>query len=179
MSVRCAAETGECTAKQTPLPAGQLREHKVGGGVRVFTAPTQKAAASDFGDGTCQRLWHAAPIFIEYLLSAGLSPGLRVVELGSGCGAVGLALHAHLGCHVTLTDVQLAMPLLQLNSERNPQQPSVEPSRRRICPLHWGDAAAAAALLESTPGHSFDVRCLLHALTPATAHGPAARGRWW
>lgn len=44
--------------------------------------------------------------------------GKRAVDLGSGMGLAGLAL-ALLGCHVTLTDVDSVLPLLQGNATAN------------------------------------------------------------
>jgi len=57
----------------------------------------------------------------EHLLTGGLpTAATRICELGSGCGALGLALHfGNLGCEVTLTDLPQALPLLHLNACHN------------------------------------------------------------
>ncbi|MES1916261.1 MAG: hypothetical protein MHM6MM_008095 [Cercozoa sp. M6MM] len=64
-------------------------------------------------------LWASAMITTGALLRSRASfEGKRVLELGSGTGALGIAL-ATLGAHVTLTDTASHLPLLQRNVELN------------------------------------------------------------
>lgn len=68
-------------------------------------------------------VWETSYLLLEYLLqgpsSSSLSLG-RVVEVGAGCGLLGIALAAaHRATEVTLTEVDLVLPLLRENAKRN------------------------------------------------------------
>eukprot|EP00960_Hanusia_phi_P060914 764668-Hanusia_phi.AAC.1 len=71
--------------------------------------------------GPAGRVWDAAVILSEYILKhfgeSGMN-GLRVIELGSGTGLVGI-LCAKLGANVILTDKYFAIPLMEANAREN------------------------------------------------------------
>ena len=63
----------------------------------------------------CGKLWSVALVLINFLekeFGADAFKGKRVLELGAGVGAVGLAL-ACAGADVTLTDIPICLPMLQ------------------------------------------------------------------
>lgn len=62
---------------------------------------------------------------------------VRCVELGSGCGLLGIVL-AHSGAHVLLTDTADAMPNLEWNVANN-ELPSSCKGAVTVRKLHWGD----------------------------------------
>ena len=111
------------------------------GGIEVFTDP-QNVIGIQTNEGnpdkTGSSLWHVATVMWGHLLTGGLPSGAkRICELGSGCGALGLALHfGGLGYEVTLTDLPQALPLLHLNAchnleRRREQRAENPPSRLR------------------------------------------------
>ncbi|CAG9579809.1 unnamed protein product [Danaus chrysippus] len=74
------------------------------------------------GDVNCV-VWDASLVLAKYLetmcqTKPEFLSGLRVLELGSGLGVVGLTA-ATLGAQVTLTDLPEALPLLRLNLSEN------------------------------------------------------------
>ncbi|XP_045767182.1 protein N-lysine methyltransferase METTL21D-like isoform X1 [Maniola jurtina] len=74
------------------------------------------------GDVNCV-VWDASLVLAKYLETMCQSKpdflsGVRVLELGSGLGVVGLTA-ATLGAQVTLTDLPEALPLLRLNIAEN------------------------------------------------------------
>ncbi|XP_034828438.1 protein N-lysine methyltransferase METTL21D-like [Maniola hyperantus] len=74
------------------------------------------------GDVNCV-VWDASLVLAKYLETMCQSKpdflsGIRVLELGSGLGVVGLTA-ATLGAQVTLTDLPEALPLLRLNIAEN------------------------------------------------------------
>lgn len=92
-------------------------------------------------------VWETALFLLRYLERRVL-PGLRaaskprVVELGSGCGLLGLGL-ARLGCQVTLTDQLCALPNLQSNVEAAGTTAKVQALSWEI-PVMWLLCAAKA-----------------------------------
>ena len=65
-------------------------------------------------------LWPAARVMVDFLRAhPSLFAGRRVLELGSGSGAVGLSLRRMGAATVELTDVAETLPLLRLNARRN------------------------------------------------------------
>jgi protein N-lysine methyltransferase METTL21C len=78
--------------------------------------------------GLSFQLWPAASTLVSLLdlnpsvllshLQLKQTP-LKILELGSGTGLVGIAAAALLGAHVTLTDLPNVLPNLQYNAELN------------------------------------------------------------
>lgn len=89
-------------------------------------------------------LWDAAIAMIRYVETNPTFKdslyGKRVLELGSGTGALGIAL-AHCGADVVLTDLAIGTELLQANVNKNraPMMDSNGAGRMRVAPYHWGD----------------------------------------
>lgn len=65
------------------------------------------------------RLWPGADILSRYIASGPIQPDTRVLELGAGCGTVGLMAAAAGAKSVILTDIGAAMPSLKINVEAN------------------------------------------------------------
>ena len=165
-----AAKAGYChkSVLEPLLEAGASGElsHHMLSGFELYSDPGNACRLSA-AEKTGSSLWYASTVFIDHLLSAagGVAPGCRVCEVGSGCGAVGLALWAsRLSCAVTLTDQAHMLPLLFLNSAHNAQHRFQRGSRGgcntampRVASLPWGDSEAAAAVLEHAPGGHFDL----------------------
>ena len=116
--------------------------------LRVLLSPSR---------GLAFQLWPAALLLCRYLDSqpSPLPPASRVVELGAGCGLVGL-LAASLGAHVTLTDLPAVLPHLlsnvAVNSPPFVQNPeSAEGWRHpsggtvQVAALGWGEGREAEA----------------------------------
>ena len=98
-------------------------------------------------------VWHSSRVLADYLssnvdISDMLRAGVSVLELGSGCGLLGLSAMA-LGGDVTLTDQTMQIPLLKMNTERNfahiktLADSALLPPKPRVAELTWGDPPAA------------------------------------
>ena len=100
----------------------------LGGELEIHTRPDGK----DVGNF----LWGSVKPFVGTILNNRVFPadfwvGKRVLELGAGTGAAGLAL-AKAGAHVTLSDLESLIPLLEENVEANGLKSKVE-----TIPLDW------------------------------------------
>ncbi|CAK8993106.1 unnamed protein product [Durusdinium trenchii] len=92
-------------------------------------------------------LWDAALLLSAYLCTS-TRPRLRgshVLELGSGCGLVGLVAK-RLGAEVTLTDLPSLLPLLEANANCNGADVDIRP-------LLWQEAAQ----MRWIQNHRFDL----------------------
>lgn len=98
-------------------------------------------------------VWHSSRVLADYMssnadISDMLLAGVSVLELGSGCGLLGLSAMA-LGGDVTLTDQTMQLPLLKMNTERNfalmktQADSSLLPPKPRVAELIWGDPPPA------------------------------------
>eukprot|EP00756_Hemistasia_phaeocysticola_P044194 Hpha_TRINITY_DN17804_c0_g1::TRINITY_DN17804_c0_g1_i1::g.177503::m.177503 len=92
-----------------------------------------------FFRGVGQRLWQGARRMIRFFGSelAGGVRGRRILELGSGTGAVGIAL-AKMGASVCITDLPWLLQLARYNIEANGL---ADDSAPKVFPLSWGNAA--------------------------------------
>ena len=105
------------------------------------------SARDDGADGTNLRLWPTALVLSEFLCEhPEYVAGKRVVELGSGSGAVGLVCSALGAASVTLTDVGDALPLIARNVHKN------EANGVRVAPCLWGNEDHISCLLVNVPG---------------------------
>jgi len=100
--------------------------------------PTIDVGGDDAWCSWC--LWPAAKVLIQYLstLDDAKLQGRSVLELGSGCGAVGMYLAQRRASPVVLTDVYRALPLLKRNVQAN-RLPC------EVCALPWGTPVARLA----------------------------------
>ncbi|EKX47363.1 hypothetical protein GUITHDRAFT_137540 [Guillardia theta CCMP2712] len=86
------------------------------------------------GEGGC--VWSAGTRLSQFLTETGISLQDRnVLELGSGTGALAIALGLH-GARVVATDVPWVLPLLQENVEKNSHQFQRE-SQVVVKELNW------------------------------------------
>ncbi|XP_010943796.1 uncharacterized protein [Elaeis guineensis] len=99
--------------------------------------------------GLSFQLWPAASSLVSLLdhnpsaLLLPTSPSpipLRILELGSGTGLVGIAAAAILGAHVTLTDLPHVLPNLRFNADSNAHALVPRGGSLDVRPLSWGDS---------------------------------------
>ena len=124
----------------------QKRQFHVPGGGKPRILTLQEDPTGKFG-GSCSSgtvLWPAAIALIEHLDAEVEKSCLncRVLELGAGCGAVGMFLSLFKGCEVWLTEAPEQLPLLARNASEN----SPDGLDLQVAPLKWGDAAALEQL---------------------------------
>lgn len=84
--------------------------------------------------------------------SGSLHRRLRVLELGSGTGAVGIAAAALLGASVTVTDLPHVLPNLQFNVDANAGILELHGGAVEVAALQWGDIQQMEAV-----GREYDV----------------------
>ena len=121
-------------------------------------------------------VWKSASLLADFLLSTKLRAQnsdsgdfatAEVLELGAGCGVVGLALAQH-GARCVLTDVAHVLPLLQQNVELNYLQASVTVARH-----DWGTTPPSCC--KALHARSFDLIVAADVLyEAATSFAPLA-----
>lgn len=84
---------------------------------------------SDAEEGSV--IWDASRSFLAYAIASGCADGQRILEIGSGSGAVGLALDRLGAESVVITDKVSQLPLMRRNVERNQ-------AKVGVMPLSWG-----------------------------------------
>jgi predicted nicotinamide N-methyase len=100
-------------------------------------------------------VWEASIALLDYLASkpkdlAALASGLRVLELGAGCGLVGMAL-ADAGARVVSTDLPSVVEHLKANVAANPPLAGAgKGGSITVLPYAWGDDVAP--LLDAAGG---------------------------
>ena len=96
--------------------------------------------------GIAFQLWPAAHLLCSHIDTLPVAAALRgstAIELGAGCGLVGM-LAAAAGAHVTLTDLPAVEAHLQLNIAANTPHPFT--ARAEQCERHSTRAASFASL---------------------------------
>jgi len=113
---------------------------------------------------TAKRVWDCAVVLAKFLEQQDLrTPGFlkekRAVEMGAGTGIVGLAA-AHLGAHVTITDVDSVVPALQKNAALNPGVVV------NAAALDWMDPEGCAALGRAEVVLGADIVWMMELIAP-------------
>lgn len=106
--------------------------------------------------GLSFQLWPAATILVTLLDNArsgstpfsdlfkrqgeGDSLPVRILELGSGTGVVGIAAAAILGANVTVTDLPHVLPNIQFNVDANSQVLEQQGGAVDVAALSWGES---------------------------------------
>ncbi|XP_010265640.1 PREDICTED: protein-lysine methyltransferase METTL21C [Nelumbo nucifera] len=120
-------------------------------------------------EGLSFQLWPAATTLVSLLdrckqpnnnplfpiltsLSDGHQGRLRILELGSGTGLVGIAAAAILGADVTITDLPHVLPNLQFNADANSSTFAVHCGTIKTASLRWGESADMESI-----GREFDL----------------------
>ncbi|KAK4790291.1 hypothetical protein SAY86_017595 [Trapa natans] len=114
--------------------------------------------------GLSFQLWPAATTLVSILDDSAAGPlsstlaafgdreQLRILELGSGTGLVGIAAAAALGADVTVTDLPHVLPNLHFNAEANAPLLSSTGGAVRVAALRWGEAEDVELI-----GNDFDL----------------------
>ncbi|MBA0734933.1 hypothetical protein Gogos_018821 [Gossypium gossypioides] len=103
-------------------------------------------------EGLSFQLWPAATTLVTLLdnylrhpskspLTATLSTDrkLKILELGSGTGLVGIAAAVTLGANVTVTDLPHVIPNLKFNADANADVVTKRGGTVDVAPLRWGE----------------------------------------
>ncbi|CAI9780534.1 unnamed protein product [Fraxinus pennsylvanica] len=77
---------------------------------------------------------------------------IRILELGSGTGVVGIAAAAILGASVTVTDLPHVLPNMQFNVDANAKTLKLHGGAAEVAALSWGDTQNMEAI-----GREFDM----------------------
>ena len=105
--------------------------------------------AQEFHGTTGLQVWDAGIVLLRFLASAPVAAVLathpRVVELGSGTGAVGIAAAA-LGGEVVMTDLAEVLPLLRHNVALNTEVVARANGSMSVVELRWGVGAVPREL---------------------------------
>ena len=116
-------------------------------------------ACAAFAPNLGNSMWGASFELVKFIKQRQCFTG-SVVELGAGCGAVGLVMWSR-GAKVTLTDLEHTVPFMQMNIDRN-AQPIASPGHAKLpqisaLPLDWTVTADAQAVRAANGGEPFDL----------------------
>ena len=133
--------------------------------------PDVPGLSSGLSPWTGGRIWESSRHLADYLAALGKDDWgrTRVVELGAGCGLVGLTCAALGAAEVVLTDQVLHVA--QVNADRN--FTGAERERIALQPLRWGDAADIAAV-KGGQGRAFDLIAASDVLYNVESHDALA-----
>lgn len=138
---------------------------------RNFEGKVRQSGPTRPGDGTGTTVWPAALPLSSYLITlAGtlrselrLQRPLRVLELGAGCGLLGISLAAVAGVDVVLTDTPFELEdgittlgWLQGNIELNQATIEANGGRAECTQLTWGNSSHIAEVRQKFPS-GFDL----------------------
>ena len=131
-------------------------------------------AGPDLGGWTGGDIWESSQALARLLAARpSLIAGKRVVELGCGCGLLGLtAAGLGVAAEVALTDQVLFMA--QRNLERNFSAEERAAGGVRVAQLSWGSADDIWGLLDSSDAAGFDVLMGADIIYHAESHGALA-----
>ncbi|KAJ4974430.1 hypothetical protein NE237_007604 [Protea cynaroides] len=91
-------------------------------------------------------------LILSAFFNVGQHSPLRILELGSGTGLVGITAAATLGANVTLTDLPHVVANLQFNVDANCNTFTLNGGSINVATLRWGETED----MKST-GHEFDL----------------------
>ncbi|KAH6827276.1 putative methyltransferase family protein [Perilla frutescens var. hirtella] len=139
---------------QQPPPPQSYLLHSINSTIAIRQLPSQ---------GISFQLWPAAAALVALLdrqtqstslscLTTTNSRRLRILELGSGTGLVGIAAAALLGASVTVTDLPHVLPNLQFNVNGNAGIVEPRGGEVRVAAVSWGDVQQMEGV-----GREFDV----------------------
>ncbi|CAK7339567.1 unnamed protein product [Dovyalis caffra] len=146
---------------QRDTPAQQVQQHyirSINSTVVIRQLPSQ---------GLSFQLWPAATTLVTLLDNHSTSPlspildaisngptlgSLRILELGSGTGIVGIAAAVTLGAKVMVTDLPHVIPNLQFNVDANVDVLASRGGTVSVAALRWGEDADVEAV-----GREFDL----------------------
>jgi 2-polyprenyl-3-methyl-5-hydroxy-6-metoxy-1,4-benzoquinol methylase len=98
-------------------------------------------------------VWETSVLLLNYLLLSKVNVGKSVLELGAGCGLLGLGLAlANDSVNVTVTDTAQVVAQVHKNVTTNQLQ---HESRIKVCALNW-IRFQQDAVVSSVAAHSFD-----------------------
>ncbi|KAL2920230.1 Protein-lysine N-methyltransferase efm6 [Polyrhizophydium stewartii] len=149
---------GDLIPEQEAIHVGTLHQHPVrhaavrlgagAGAGELANARADEAAArtitihEDTQGGCGGKAWPAATVLSNYISHrrvAGTFPYSRIFELGSGTGLVGLvaAVEPPADQHVAVSDLELFVPLMQLNADVN--LTASEKAQLSVTACCWGE----------------------------------------
>ncbi|GAX25702.1 hypothetical protein FisN_14Lh010 [Fistulifera solaris] len=98
-------------------------------------------------------VWETSVLLLNFLLLSKVKIGKNVLELGAGCGLLGLGLAlANDSVHVTVTDTAQVVAQVHKNVTTNQLQ---QDSRIKVCAMDW-TRYQQDAIASSVTAHSFD-----------------------
>uniref|UniRef100_H2YUE6 Uncharacterized protein n=1 Tax=Ciona savignyi TaxID=51511 RepID=H2YUE6_CIOSA len=94
-------------------------------------------------NGIAGVVWEAADVLANFMVEKYDFHGKKVLELGSGTGLVGMVA-AYMGAHVTLTDLDKFLPILEENIELNMNliKTGSKNGTVKVSELKWGEKLA-------------------------------------
>ncbi len=127
--------------------------------VVMFRLPNKARTLQIHQDSQVQKqhtggiVWETSVLLLNFLLLSNVNVGKTVLELGAGCGLLGLGLAlANDSVHVTVTDTAQVVAQVHKNVTMNQLH---QDSRITVCALDWTQYQEDA-VISSVAAHSFD-----------------------
>lgn len=125
---------------------------------------------SDAEEGSV--LWDCSRVLLAFVAESGEVLGQRILEIGSGTGAVGLSLARMGASSVIMTDKASQLSLMRRNVERNRPEPlsDIAPVRTEL--LTWGAKWKADAAYDIVQPNTFDMVVVCDCVYPSVSPEP-------